>query len=129
MSTPGTNSNLAKLPDARASVAMGASAKDEHAMQLRPPADKKEHAVAGMGQIERHAEWPLLSRLPMRMTAAIPLPRFKVKDLLGLAAGQLVQSSWASTADVPLRVGAVQLSWSEFEVVDKRMAVRLTRLA
>jgi flagellar motor switch protein FliN/FliY len=82
-----------------------------------------------MASIEHHSEWPLLSRLPMRLTARIPLPKFKVKDLLALEQGQLVLSDWLSTDDVPLKVGTLQLSWSEFEVVEQRMAVRLTRLA
>ena len=43
--------------------------------------------------------------------------------------GQMLSSAWLSTDDVPLKIGAVQLSWSEFEVVEQRMAVRLTRLA
>jgi len=30
--------------------------------------------------------------------------------------------------DVPLSSGNVQLAWSEFEVVDTQLAVRLTRL-
>jgi len=87
-------------------------------------------AVAdGMAGIEQHPEWSLLSRLPMRLTATIPLPGFKVKDLLHLAPGSMVRSEWLSTDDVPLKIGAVQLSWSEFEVVEQRMAIRLTRLA
>jgi flagellar motor switch protein FliN/FliY len=83
----------------------------------------------GMAEIERHAEWPLLQRLPMRLTAAVPLPGFRVRDLLGLKAGSIVESAWHSADDVPLKVGAVQLSWSEFEVVEQRMAIRITRLA
>ena len=86
-------------------------------------------AKCGMQQVEEHADWPVLSRLPMRLTAAIPLPRFKVRDLLSLEAGQTIASAWPSTDDVPLRLGKVPLSWSEFEVVENRMAVRLTRLA
>ena len=86
------------------------------------------HAI-GMAAIEQHHDWPLLSRLPMRLCAGIPLRRFRVKDLLALKEGQLITSSWVSTEDVPLKIGAVQLSWSEFEVVGQRMAVRLTRLA
>ncbi len=83
----------------------------------------------GMQRVEEHAEWPLLSQVPMRLMAAIPVTGFKVRDLLRLKAGQVVTSAWASTEDVPVKVGAVQLSWSEFEVVEGRMAVRLTRLA
>jgi len=82
-----------------------------------------------MATIEEHPEWPLLSRIPIRLIAGIPLPNFRVKDLVGLKAGKLVSSQWSSTDDVPLKIGSVQLSWSEFEVVEQQMAVRLTRLA
>lgn len=84
---------------------------------------------SAMDGLEDRADWPLLSRLPMRLTAGIPLGPFKVRDLLALRKGQMLASSWTSTDDVPLRIGAVQLSWSEFEVVEQRMAVRLTKLA
>jgi flagellar motor switch protein FliM len=83
----------------------------------------------GMSQIERHPEWKLLSRIPLRLQVAVPVPHFKVKDLLGLKPGTVVHSVWPSSDDVPLKVGAVQVSWSEFEVVEKRMAIRVTRLA
>lgn len=82
-----------------------------------------------MDGLEERADWPLLSRLPMRLTAEIPLARFKVRDLLALKRGQMIGSTWTSTDDVPLKIGSVQLSWSEFEVVEQKMAVRLTRLA
>lgn len=96
---------------------------------LVPVAVSQVAPVSGMAAIELHPEWNLLSRLPMRLTATIPLPGFKVKDLLHLSAGSMVRSEWLSTDDVPLKIGAVQLSWSEFEVVEQRMAIRLTRLA
>ena len=85
-------------------------------------------AKVGMDRVEEHEDWPLLSRIPIQLTCSVPL-RFKVSDLLKLRAGQMVVSEWTSTDDVPLKIGAVQLSWSEFEVVEQRMAVRLTRLA
>ena len=83
---------------------------------------------AGMQRIEEHGEWPLLSRIPLRLEAGVPVTRFKVRDLLALRPGVVVQTAWPSTEDVPLHMGGVQLSWSEFEVVEGRMAVRLTRL-
>lgn len=85
-------------------------------------------ARIGMDRVEEHGDWPLLSRIPMQLTCSIPL-KFRVYDLLGLRPGQTILSEWTSTDDVPLKIGAVQLSWSEFEVVEQRMAVRLTRLA
>jgi hypothetical protein len=33
-----------------------------------------------------------------------------------------------TTEDVPVRVAQLQLGWSEFEVLEQRMALRLTRL-
>jgi len=82
-----------------------------------------------MGRIEEHRDWVLLSRLPMVLTAGVPVPKFRVKDLLGLKPGQTIASVWVCTDDIPLKIGDVQLGWSEFEVVEKRMAIRLTRLA
>ena len=83
----------------------------------------------GMEQIEEHAEWDLLSQIPMLLSAGVPLPGFRVRDLMALKKGQTVESISPVSDDVPLKIGAVQLGWIEFEVVAQRMAVRLTRLA
>lgn len=84
---------------------------------------------SSMARIEEHPQWLMLSRLPVVLTARIPLSAFKVRDLLLLQQGQLVQSNWSTAEDIPVKVGRVQLAWSEFEVVEDRMAMRLTRLA
>jgi flagellar motor switch protein FliM len=67
-------------------------------------------------------------RLPVELEVAIPLREFRVRNLLALQAGVLVQSQWMHGDDVPLGSADVQLAWSEFDVVDKQLAVRLTRL-
>ena len=85
--------------------------------------------TGGMARIEQHADWPLLAQIPMLLTAGVPLPKFRVRDLLALKAGQTIESVASVSEDVPLMIGAVQLGWIEFEVVEMRMAVRLTRLA
>ena len=82
-----------------------------------------------MRQIEHHAQWPLLSRIPMCLTAGIKLPRFKVRDLLALKVASVVETPSTSGSDVPLHCGLVQLGWAEFEVVEQRLSVRITRLA
>jgi hypothetical protein len=46
-----------------------------------------------------------------------------------LAKGQLIESQWGNGEDVPLAAGDVQLAWSEFEVIEAQLAVRVTRLA
>jgi flagellar motor switch protein FliN/FliY len=82
-----------------------------------------------MVKIEEHPAWHVLAQLPVTMTAEIALSRFKVRDLLGLAQGQVFESISPDTEDVPLKVGSVQLGWTEFEVVEQKIALRLTRLA
>jgi len=70
-----------------------------------------------------------VARLPIELDVAIPVKAFRVRNLLALEPGQVVETQWADGADMPLAASQVQLAWSEFEVVDKRLAVRLTRLA
>lgn len=88
-------------------------------------------AVSGMpaSSMEGHPAWPMISRMPAMLAVSVPLSRFKVCDLLNLACGQTIESDWAETEDVPLKAGALQLCWGEFEVVEQNMALRLTRLA
>jgi flagellar motor switch protein FliM len=82
-----------------------------------------------MQHIEEHPQWLAISRLPVVLTARIPLSGFKVQDLLRLKHGQLIHSNWSTSEDIPVKIGRVHLAWSEFEVVEESMALRLTRLA
>jgi flagellar motor switch protein FliN/FliY len=81
-----------------------------------------------MVRIEEHPSWEIVSQLPVSLRAAVGLNRFRVRDLLALEEGQVFESLTPDTEDVAVMVGQVQLGWSEFEVTDQRMAVRLTRL-
>jgi flagellar motor switch/type III secretory pathway protein FliN len=53
---------------------------------------------------------------------------FRVRHLLALEPGHVIESLWQHGDDVPLTAGEVQLAWSEFEVIDDQLAVRVTRL-
>ena len=81
-----------------------------------------------MMHIEEHPSWETLSQLRITMRVGVPLNRFRVRDVLTLKVGQVFESGSPETEDVPLMVGQVQLGWSEFEVVDQRLGLRLTRL-
>jgi flagellar motor switch protein FliN/FliY len=70
-----------------------------------------------------------VARLPVEVDVAVPVPDFRVRNLLTLEAGQVIESQWGHGEDVPLSAGEVQLAWSEFEVVDTQLAVRVTRLS
>ncbi len=94
-------------------------------LQARPQGSDQ----SAMAEIEEHADWPLLQKIPLLMAAGVPLPKFRVRDLLALKPGQTIESLTSSSGDVPVKVGAVQFGWTELELVGQRMAVRLTRLA
>ncbi len=79
--------------------------------------------------MEEHPAWPMIGRLPVALAVAIPVRGLKVRGLLDLRCGQTIETLWAVTEDVPLKSGALQLSWGEFEVVEQQMALRITRLA
>jgi flagellar motor switch/type III secretory pathway protein FliN len=69
-----------------------------------------------------------LARLPVELEVAIPVRRFRVRNLLAIEPGAVIETQWPGGEDMPLAAGAVQLAWSEFEVLDTELAVRVTRL-
>ncbi|HUB17774.1 MAG TPA: FliM/FliN family flagellar motor C-terminal domain-containing protein [Acidobacteriaceae bacterium] len=70
-----------------------------------------------------------LDRLPMQVDVMVRVHPFRVRDLLSMEKGTVVETVHEHTQDVPLHSGGVLLLWSEFEVLDQRLAVRVTRLA
>jgi len=94
-----------------------------------PPPPPPVVPMGPLANVEKHSQWPLLARLPLKLLVFIPLPGFKVRTLLALEPGQIISSQWKTSEDVPLTIGGVQLAFNEFEVVEHRMAIRLTRLA
>jgi len=70
-----------------------------------------------------------MARLPVELDVGVPVRGFRVRGLLALEPGQVIETQWGQGEDLPLKAGEVQLAWSEFEVVETQLAVRLTRLA
>lgn len=70
----------------------------------------------------------LVSRLPVEVDVAVPIRKFRVRDLLTLADGAVIASQWIQGDDLPLAAPGTQLAWTEFEVIDQKLAVRITRL-
>lgn len=66
--------------------------------------------------------------IPIELDVAVPIKRFRVRNLISLAAGTVIESEWTEGADMPLGARGAQLAWSEFEVIDQKLAVRITRL-
>jgi flagellar motor switch protein FliM len=90
-----------------------------------------ETALVASPQLPEEAKIKLtapLARLPVELEVAVPVRDFRVRHLLILEPGQVIETQWAQGTDMPLASGDVQLAWSEFEVVDSQLAVRVTRL-
>jgi flagellar motor switch protein FliN/FliY len=84
--------------------------------------------IPWMMRVEEHPSWETLAQLRVTIRAAVTLDGFKVRDLLAMKQGQVFKSLSRVTEDVPVRVGQMQLGWSEFEVLEQQIALRLTRL-
>jgi flagellar motor switch protein FliN/FliY len=69
-----------------------------------------------------------LARLPVELDVAVEIAEFRVRNLLALEPGQVIETRWENGRDMPLAAGEVHLAWSEFEVIDTQLAVRVTRL-
>ena len=72
---------------------------------------------------------PLIARLPVEVEVGVPVRDFRVRNLLALDIGSVIETQWGHSEDVPLRAGDLSLAWSEFEVIETQLAVRVTRLA
>lgn len=67
-------------------------------------------------------------RIPIEVDVSVPVRNFRVRNLLALERGNVVESLWRQGEDLPLAAPGAQLAWSEFEVIDQKLAVRITRL-
>jgi flagellar motor switch protein FliN/FliY len=73
--------------------------------------------------------WTRVETLPCLLSIEIPVPAFTVADFVFLKRGGLVNTRWTVGQDVPLHINGELVAWSEFEIVNNHIAVRLTELA
>jgi flagellar motor switch/type III secretory pathway protein FliN len=73
--------------------------------------------------------WTEISELPCLLSVDLPLRKFTVRDLLQLEPGFVVETRNPEGSDVPVSVNSQLIAWAEFEVVSKKLAIRLTELA
>lgn len=85
--------------------------------------------VTPLDGAERDAPPGRFDRLPMQMDVMVRVNSLRVKDLLALERGTVVETQHQHSQDVPVRCGGALLVWGEFEMADQKLAVRITRLA
>lgn len=84
--------------------------------------------VVPLGEDDGPNEMSPVIELPVEIDVVVPVHEFRVRSLLAMQPGQLVETRWGNGEDVPLAAGVVCLAWGEFEVIEGRLAVRVTRL-
>ncbi len=67
--------------------------------------------------------------LPCQLSLQISIANFTVGDLLRLGKDSIVGTACPFTSDIPLRANGLLIAWTEFEVIENRLAVRITELA
>jgi flagellar motor switch protein FliN/FliY len=72
--------------------------------------------------------WPEALELPCQLSVALEVPHFTVGDLLNLSVGGVVDTRRREGAHVPVLVNTVMVGWAEFDVIDGRLAVRMTEM-
>ncbi len=72
--------------------------------------------------------WPEALELPCQLYVALEVPHFTIRDLLCLRVNSVVDTRRREGAHVPVLVNSVMVGWSEFDVIDGRLAVRMTEM-
>jgi len=72
--------------------------------------------------------WQEALELPCRLYVGLEIPHFTIRDLLALNLNSLVDTRRREGAHVPVFVNGVMVGWAEFDVIDGRIAVRMTEM-
>ncbi len=72
--------------------------------------------------------WAHLLNLVCRVQVEISVVKFTVADLLSLEQGAIVDARHRERKNVPVLINRQMIGWAEFDVIEERLAVRLTEL-
>ena len=72
--------------------------------------------------------WPEALELPCHFTVGLEVPHFTIRDMLSLSVNSLVDTRRREGAHVPVMVNSIMVGWAEFDVIDGRLAVRMTEM-
>ena len=96
-------------------------------MEMENPKAETEPA-AGPAPEGQDDSWEGVSGLPCRLSVALPVAGFKVRDLLELENETVVDTHCNTSNSVPVWVNAVRIGETEFDVFGIRLAIRINEL-
>ena len=73
--------------------------------------------------------WAEVLELACRLHVELEVPNFAIRDLLALEIDSVVDTRRRESGHVPVKVNGVMVGWAEFDVLDEKLAVRLTEIA
>lgn len=91
-------------------------------------ASRAESATAPAIAPTAEDEWAALGALPCKLSVAVSVPGFTVRDLLVLDVGSLVETQTSATGSVPVWVNGVKIARAEFDVLRANVAIRIGEL-
>ena len=74
------------------------------------------------------SRWKQVEKLPCNISVEAHVSGFTLNKLLGLRVKSVVRSQLPASASPPVRVNGAIVASGDFEVLGKRLAVRLTEL-
>ena len=110
-------------------AAQTGSAREEGLQIASPGGEPLTRMPAEIAEADACEQRSAIRSIPVEVDVSIPIRRFRVRDVLALNEGQVIATRWLEGEDMPLAAHGTQLAWSEIEVIDQRLAVRITRLA
>lgn len=72
--------------------------------------------------------WESAAGLPCQLTVDLPVPDFRVRDLLELELDTVVDTQCGTNTSVPVWVNAVRIGEAEFDVFGTSLAIRINEL-
>jgi flagellar motor switch/type III secretory pathway protein FliN len=72
--------------------------------------------------------WAEILDLSCRLNVSFEIPGFTIRDLLSLQVNSIVDTQRREGTHVPVVVNGGMVAWAEFDVIEDRLAVRLTEM-
>jgi len=72
--------------------------------------------------------WEAVVELHCTLSVEVSVPRFRVRDLLTLDPHSIVDSGWSHGMEIPVRLNGNVAMTANFEVIGKRLALRLVEV-
>jgi flagellar motor switch/type III secretory pathway protein FliN len=72
--------------------------------------------------------WAEAQWLPCKLNVVLPVPQLTVGDLLDMQVDSIIDCHVSEDTPLPVWVNETIIGWAEFDVMGKKLAIRITEL-